>query len=191
MSPEQLRPEDIRIGSDYEAARAAERHAVAEAQRDRRISLAETLSLVFESRESIRESLEEMLRSERITDPDEIAHDAAAFSDLVPHDGRLGATLYVEAGDAADLGAALASLEGVHTQVYLEVDGDRVQGAPAEGAAAEELAAASFIVFSLTASQRDAWLRGAAVAVGVTHPRCTTRTVLSEAQRAAIGADLA
>ena len=190
MSPEQLRPEDVRTGADYEAARAEERRAVAEAQRDRRVALADTLSLVFESRDSIRESLEEMVRSEHITDPEEIAHDTAAFNDFVPREGRLGATLYVEASDPAELGAALTRLASVHTQVYIEVDGDRVAGAPAEGEAAEELAAASFIVFTLTQSQRDAWLRGGAVAVGVTHPECAARTVLTEAQRAAIGADL-
>ena len=190
MTTERLGPEDIRTGVAYEAARAAERHAVAEAQRDRRVALAGALSLVFESRDSIRESLEEMIRAEHITDPQEIAQDAAAFNDLVPREGRLGATLYVDAGDAAELGTALASLEGVQSQLYIEIGGERVHGTPAEGAAAEELAAASFVVFALTARQREAWLRGEPVAVAVAHPQCTARSVLTDRQRAAIGADL-
>ena len=188
--PDPLRPDEIRTGPDYESVRAAEREAVVEAQRERRVRLGARLTLVFESRETIRLALEEMLRSDRVTDTAVVSDKTDHFNEFVPHAGHLGATLYVEAADPAELGAALAELEGVQRSVYLEVAGRRVPGEAIEDESAAELAAASFVSFPLPDECRDAWQRGDTVAAGVTHPGCSERTELTQEQRLAIAADL-
>ena len=188
--PEPLRPNEIRIGADYESVRAAEREAVVEAQRQRRVRLGSRLTLVFESRDTIRLALEEMLRSDRVTDASEVSGKTDHFNEFVPRAGHLGATLYVEATDPAELGAALADLEGVQRTVYLEVAGHRVPGETLEDASADELAAASFITFPLPDECCEAWRRGDTVAAGVAHPGCSERAELTQEQRAAIAADL-
>lgn len=187
---EPLRPGEVRTGEDYETSRAAERRAAAEAQRERRVRLGERLTLVFESRETIRLSLEELLRAERIRDAGQVSAKIDDFNVFVPQPGHLGATLYVEASDAAELGTALADLEGVQRAVYLEVAGRRYAGNTLQGEPADDLAAASFIAFPLPADASDAWRGGAGVVAGVAHPSCSERAELTTAQRSAIGADL-
>lgn len=185
-----LRPDEVHTGQDYEAVRADEREAVVEAQRQRRVRLGTRLTLVFESRDTIRLSLEELLRSDRITDAGEVTAKVDDFNSFVPARGQLGATLYVEATDAAELGDALTDLAGVQRSVYLEIAGQRVDGEALEGEIADELAAASFIAFPLPSEIRQAWLQGAPVTAGVAHPHCSERTELTSEQRSAIGADL-
>lgn len=188
--PEPLHPEEVRTGSDYESTRTAERQSVVEAQRERRVHLGERLTLVFESRDTIRVSLEEMLRSDRISDEGEVSARVEAFNEFVPQGGQIGATLYVEATDPAELNTVLSDLEGVHRSLYLEIGGVRVAGEALEDEPADELAAASFVTFRVTPETREAWLGGAPVAAGVAHANCSDRAELTEAQRAAIGADL-
>lgn len=188
--PEPLHPGEVRTGTDYESVRGAERQSVVEAQRERRVHLGERLTLVFESRDTIRVSLEEMLRSDRISDDDEVSARVDAFNEFVPQGGHIGATLYVEAADPAELNTVLSDLEGVHRAVYLEIAGVRVGGETLDDAPADELAAASYITFRVPPEARDAWLAGAPVAIGVAHPTCSDRAELTEAQRTAISADL-
>ena len=189
MTTRELRPDDIRTGQAYEAVRADARYAVAEAQQHRRVQLGETLCLVFESRESIRASLEEMLRAERITDPVEVEQDVEAFNAFVPGPRRLGATLYVEASDPADLGALVPELRAVLGTLFVEVGGEEVRAARLDDAESPE-AAASFVVFDLNDDQARRWRGGSSVAVGVRHPRFATTVALTEEQTRAIGAEL-
>jgi hypothetical protein len=185
-----LRREEVHTGQEYEEVRAEERDAVVAAQRERRVRLGSRLTLVFESRATIRLSLEELLRADRITDDSEVTAKIDDFNTFVPAGGQLGATLYVEATDSAELGAALTELAGVQRSVYLEVAGQRIDGEALEGEIADELAAASFIAFQLPSEVCEAWSRGASVAAGVAHPHCSERTELTSEQRSAIGADL-
>lgn len=188
--PDPLDPGEVHTGADYESVRAAERQSVVEAQRDRRVHLGERLTLVFESRDTVRVSLEEMLRSDRISGEEEVSARVEVFNEFVPQAGHIGATMYVEATDPAELSTVLSDLEGVHRAVYLEVGGVRVSGQTLEDAPADELAAASYVTFAIPDEAREAWFNGAPVAVGVAHPNCSDRAELSEAQRTAIGADL-
>ncbi|MBV8193969.1 MAG: DUF3501 family protein [Candidatus Dormibacteraeota bacterium] len=188
--PEPLDPGDVRTGAAYEEVRSGERQSLVEAQRHRRVSLGTSLELVFESRDSVRLALEEMLRSERVSDPDVIAGDAAAFSELIPGEGRIGATLYVIAGDAAELGTTLSGLADVRAAVYLEIDGKRVPGEVLDDEAAEQMSAASFVTFRLSPELRERWRRGAAIVAGVEHPRHAERSTLTDEQRAAIAEGL-
>src|SRR6202035_5208747 len=75
----QLDLDDVRVGASYELARGDERRRVAELKRSRRIQLGETLTLVFENRDTIRSTLEEALRTERIDDPVRVASEIATF----------------------------------------------------------------------------------------------------------------
>jgi len=185
----ELVPEDIRVGVAYEAVRGNERARLADQQRLRRVAVGDVLSLVFENRASLSAALEEMLRTERTTDPERVAAGITAFNALVPADGVMGATLYVDVADPAELAATIAELDGVERSVHLEVGGASVAGVPDE-AEPEEAAGAWHIRFTLDDAHRGAWRGATEVAVGVEHPARRARVVLTEEQRRAIGADL-
>ena len=185
-----LRLDEVRVGAAYEAMRGDERRRVAELKRFRRVRLGESLALVFENRDTIRATLEEALRTERIDDPERVAGEIAAFNAVVPAPGELTAALFLEVADPADLNAAVMRLDGIEKTVFLEVAGTRVRGVPDEVFAPGESVLAHYVRFSLDPEQRRGHrhrLRGR----DRDRSRCVRRRrELDEDQRRAIAEDL-
>jgi imidazolonepropionase-like amidohydrolase len=186
----QIGADEVRVGAAYEAARAGERHRVGALKQLRRVRLGEAVALVFENRDTIRSTLEEALRTERVDDPGRIAAEIAAFNAVVPEPGALAAVLFIEVSDPADLAAAAARLEGIEHAVYLEVGGIRVAAVPDAVSPPGESVPAHSLRFRLEPDQRAAVSAGAAIAIGTDHRELRVRVPLDEDQRAAIAADL-
>ncbi len=182
--------DEVRIGDAYEAVRGDERRRVAELQRYRRVHLGDGLALVFENRETIRSTVEEALRAERIEEPARVADEIAAFSAVVPVPGELAATLFLEVADPADINAAVMRFSGIEQTVFIEVAGHRTRGVPEEVFPPGERAVAHYLRFRLDPDQREAILTGSAVVAGSDHPTCAVTVALDEHQRQAIAADL-
>lgn len=182
--------DDVRAGGAYELARGEERHRIAEVMRSRRIHLGEHLALVFENRDTIRSTLEEALRTERIDDPERVAAEIAAFNAVVPEPGQLAAVLFLEVADPADLTAAVAQLEGVEHSVCIEVAGTRVRGVPEAVSPEGESVPAHLLRFRLEPDQRAAILAGSAIAMVTDHPGLAVTIPLDEDQRQAVASDL-
>jgi Protein of unknown function (DUF3501) len=185
-----LRLDEVRVGQAYEAMRADERRRIAELKRFRRVHLGHALALVFENRDTIRSTIEEALRSERIDDPEQVAGEVAAFNAVVPAPGELAAALFLEVADPADLSAAATRLDGVERTVFLEVAGTRVRGIPEEVFPPGEIPLAHYLRFQLDPEQCDAIRSGSALLAGSDHPACEVAVVLDDEQRKAIAADL-
>jgi len=186
-----LSVEDVRPPAVYEPLRSEERRRIVELKRDRRVALGDLLTLVFENRETVRGVIEELLRAERIDDPELIAEEVAAFNALIPGDSELSATLFLEITDPAELSARLGTLTGIESAVHLEVDGAATESLPEEGRGQQDRArSVSYLRFHLDGAQRAAFLRGAEVAVVADHPGYQARAVLTERQRDALTADL-
>jgi Protein of unknown function (DUF3501) len=186
----QLDLDDVRVGAAYDLARGDERHRAAELLRFRRIRLGDNVALVFENRDTIRSTLEEALRTERIDDPDRVAAEIAAFNAVVPEPGQLAAVLFVEVADPADLAAAVAQLEGIEHAVFIEVAGARISGAAEVVAPPGENAPAHYLRFRIERDQRAAMLAGSAITVGTDHPNLSVTVPLDEDQHRAIVSDL-
>jgi hypothetical protein len=187
MSEERLGPHEVRTGAAYEAERAAGRAHLAESAADRRVSLGAGLVLVFETRDTVRASLEELLRAERVSDERRIAAETAAFADMVPGDQELGATLYLDIADPAVLADRVAELGDLGAAVLLEVSGVRVA---ARSGAADIGAGALHLVFALGDGARQTLLDGGTAALVVDHPRYSATAVLDADQVRAVTADL-
>jgi Protein of unknown function (DUF3501) len=181
---------DVRVGAAYELARGDERHRIAELKRSRRVHLGDTLALVFENRETIRSTLEEALRTERIDDPERVAGELGAFNAVVPEPGQVAALLFLEVADPADLTAAAAQLEGIEQAVFIEVGGTRVRGVAEAVSPPGESTPAHFLRFNLEPDQRNAIATGSAIVVGTDHRNLTVQIQLGEEQRASVAADL-
>lgn len=182
---------DVRPPADYEPVRAEARRQVIELKRHRRVTLGPLVSLVFENRDTLRAVVEELLRAERIDDPERIAEEIAVFNELIPGDRELSATMFLEVTDPADLPVRLGELRGIEAAVHLEVDGERVAQGHEEGRSRDDrTSSVHYLRFRLTDTQREAFLRGADVALVAEHPNLSVRDVLSEQQRMALAADL-
>src|SRR4029077_3798660 len=118
---------DVRAPAAYEPVRSQARREVIELKRSRRVALGELITLVFENRETVRGVIEELLRAERIEDPQRIADELAVFNELIPGDRELSATRFLETTDPAELPARLGALAGIEAAVHLEVGGRRAE----------------------------------------------------------------
>jgi Protein of unknown function (DUF3501) len=185
-----IRLDEVRVGQAYETMRSDERRRVAELKRFRRVHLGDSLALVFENRDTIRSTLEEALRTERIEDPERVAGEVVAFNAVVPAPGELAAALFLEVADPADLNAAVMRLDGVERSVFLEVAGTRIQGVPDTVFPPGESALAHYLRFRLDPEQREAIRSGSALVAGSDHVACAVAVALDEDQRRAIAEDL-
>lgn len=112
---------DLLSLADYERERAERVARVIALKERRRVEVGPWVSLVFENRQTVLHQIHEMLRIERITDPAAIDHEIETFEDLLPRDGELSATMFIEISDAAQRSAALSRLGGIEKTLTLKV----------------------------------------------------------------------
>jgi hypothetical protein len=178
---------EVGTGSRYEAERAVTRARLAAAAGHRRVDLGGDLVLVFETRETVRTALQELLRAERVADPERIATESTAFAELLGGDHDLVATLHLDVSDPVALADRLAELPGIADVVFLEVEGNRVA---ARTDLEDGVSGALHLRFALGSEQRAALLDGAVATVTVDHPKFRASATLSAEQVGAIAADL-
>lgn len=111
--------------AEYELIRDRFRARVIEHKRARRVALGPHMSAVFEDRDTVLHQVQEMLRTERITREDAVQHELDTYNELVPGDGELSLTLFVEIPDAPLRERTLVELAGLEATFYVEVDGRR------------------------------------------------------------------
>jgi Protein of unknown function (DUF3501) len=184
----QLSRDEIRTGADYESARESERREIALDKQDRRIDLGAKLTLVFENAKTLRHTVEELLRAERVVHELAIATEVEDFSTLAPEPNSLSACLYAHVADNTDLATTTDQLAGVAESLTLTVGDQRIVARVTEGGI--ETALACFITFVLTDAQRQALESGSLIAVDVDHPAASGHFELTPAQRQALTADL-
>jgi len=116
--------EDIVGRERYADLRADYRAAVIDYKRTRRLAVGESITLLFEDRETLRFQVHEMIWVEGIALPEKIQHELDVYNELLPADGELSATLFIEITEASEIRAALDRLIGVDEHVSLIVGED-------------------------------------------------------------------
>ena len=159
-------------------------------KRARRVALGDLLTLVFENREGAAAALEEVVRAEHVTDRERIDEEAEALSSLLPPAGELGACLYLDVTDPAELRERLQQLRAIAASLTLRVDDSPAQTHVDRADADEEWPAVQLIGFRLTEQQRERWRAGASVTISVDHAGYRQTTKLNDEQREALAADL-
>lgn len=177
---------DVRVGSAYEADRLSDRARLSAAAEERRVALGADLVLVFETPETVRVALEELLRTERVDDSERVAGETAAFAALLGDEHHLPATLYVDVADPVALAERLTELAGVEQTVSLEVGGRRAIAVSDPG---DSGSGAFHLTFALDDPQRAALRAGLPVSIRVDHRAVRATATLSAGHALAIGAE--
>ncbi len=184
------RSEILPLG-EYERVRDPFRKRVIDMKKVRRLPLGEEISLVFENHDTMLMQVQEMLRTERITAEKAIAHEIETYNELVPADGELSATLFIEIPDQARREEMLTRLCAIEEHVALEIGGERLQATFEEGRRDRGRAAAvQYLKFPLTPAATSAVRAGKVVALLVDHANYRAQTTLSAATVASLADDL-
>ena len=185
------RSEILPLG-EYEQIRERFRARVIGEKRRRRVALGEHLSAVFENRDTVMLQIQEMLRTERITNEAGILHEIETYNDLLPGQGQLSMTLFVEVADRETRERLLRELAGLEEKVVLDIDGIASHATgKREGAEAERTTAVHYLKFELPDDAAARLRSGAAVTLRVEHARYQAAATLPSETRAALAEDLA
>jgi hypothetical protein len=109
--------------ADYEPLRERFRARVIEEKKVRRSSLGPKMSFLFENHDTALLQIQEMIRTERITRESAILHEIETYNALVPRDGELSASFFIEIVDKAERDAFLEQAKGIEKSITLDVDG--------------------------------------------------------------------
>lgn len=111
MNP--LAKADLLSYEAYERNRDSFRQRIIKLKQRRRLSIGDKVTLVFENRHTVQFQIQEMIRAERIVDPDKVQDELDVYNALLPSDGELSATLFIEITDSDDIERALDAFQGI------------------------------------------------------------------------------
>jgi len=169
-----LTRDDLYPLEQYAQERADFRARVIQHKKNRTVHLGDHATLYFEDRLTIQYQVQEMLRVEKIFEPEGIEDELAAYNPLIPDGGNLKATFMIEYPDAEERRRQLARLVGIEDKVWLKVEGyDAVYPIADEDLEREtedKTSSVHFLRFEFSEDMRKAAKQGAAVSAGVEHP---------------------
>ncbi len=128
---EQLQLEDIADLRAYEREREEFRDHIIQLKKRRRCAVGPVVTLLFENRETVRFQIQEMARAEKIMSDEGIQAELDVYNPLVPSQGQLCATLFLELTSETQLREWLPKLVGIERSVAIQLaDGEQILSTP-------------------------------------------------------------
>ncbi len=202
--PAPLTLADISDVRAYERERETFREHIIDLKARRRVHVATVLSFVFENRDTMRFQIQEMARVEKLTTDVQIQAELDVYNKLIPQDGRLCATLFIECTSDEQLREWLPKLVGIERAVELRIGtGPGEVVVPCEPEAdhaaqltrAEITSAVHYLFFDVgalfdTQSAAAAAVQSGPTSLVVTHPAYLEVASLGNATRGELASDL-
>ena len=160
----------------------------------RRLHVGSHLTFIFENAQTEWYQIEEMIRSEKMTDRDAIQHEIDTYNELIPAPGELVATLLIEYADAQERDAALARLVGLENHLWLKIGEKKIAARFDERQVSDEkISAVQFVRFALEGVDAAKFLELAGkgeVAVEADHPSLAARGEIAGLLASSLAEDL-
>jgi hypothetical protein len=168
-----LGPADLFSLEQYARTRPEFRPKVLAHKRARTVQCGPNATWCFEDRLTVQYQVQEMLRIERIFEPEGIADELAAYNPLIPDGSNWKVTLLVEFPDPEERRVALARLKGVEDRCWVQVAGHArvfaIADEDLERENDEKTSSVHFLRFELTPPMVAAAKGGSAISIGVDH----------------------
>ncbi len=174
----------------YEKIRDDFRKKTIEIKKRRRVSVGDSITLVFENFDTVLFQIQEMVRAERIVDLDKVREEIEAYDELLPGPRELSATLLIELDDPARIREQLPKFYGIDQATWLEIDGDRVAGVFKGGRSREDkVSAVQYVRFPL-GERAERFHEAGEIKLVIDHPNYRASQVIPAEIRASLAADL-
>lgn len=177
----------------YERIRDEFRRRIIELKKNRRVSVGDRITFVFENHDTVLFQIQEMLRTEHITDIDKIRFELDTYNTLIPGESELSATMLIEITELDRIRAELVRLLGIDKAVSLRIGEQIVVPAVFEPGRSKEdnLSAVQYVRFPLSPAARAAFKdEEREVRLVIDHPNYRAQAVLGPATRRALSAEL-
>jgi hypothetical protein len=187
---------DIKDLREYERERDEFRAEIIALKKRRRIPLGDIITVVFENAATMRFQIQEMARIERMLRDEQIAHEVETYNDLIPDEGELSCTLFIELTDDEALQYWLPKLTDIEQYVMFVIGDDVVAAREqnAERLTREDITSTvHYLKFGPFTAEQQAAFRGGAtpVRIVVDHPEYQADVTLDAQQREELVGDLA
>lgn len=195
MARNLVKESDLLDIAQYERARPEIRAKVMALKDRRRVRAGPNFMFLFENHTTILYQIQEMMRVERIVDPVAIRHEIETYNELVPPEGGLSATLFLEYESRELREDVLPKLVGIENYIWLELRGfDRIKAEFDTRQIGEgRVSSVQYLRFALSEAQRGQWqdLGGSAgLKIVVDHPHYSHEETLTPDTAAALAEDL-
>ena len=186
---------DLYSLEEYARIRSEFRARVMEHKKSRRVPIGPNAALYFEDALTMQYQVQEMLRIERIFEPEGIQDELDVYNPLIPDGLNWKATFMIEFANEDERKAALAKMIGIDKAVWVQVEGfDKVRPIANEDLEREtedKTSSVHFMRFELTQKMVDALHGGAGLSMGIDHTAYNhTLTDLDPAVRKSLLQDL-
>lgn len=157
----------------YARERPQFRAKVMDHKRARQLAVGPNTTWLFEDRLTVHYQVQEMLRVERIFEPEGIAEELDSYNPLIPDGQNLKVTFLIEFPDEQERRRALAKLKGVEDRCWVQVKGHErvfaIADEDLERENEEKTSSVHFLRFELTQPMIATLKGGAELSIGVDH----------------------
>lgn len=184
---------DIKDLREYERERDAFRAEIVATKKRRRIQLGDLMTIVFENAATMRFQIQEMARAERMLRDEQIAQEVETFNELIPADGELSGTLFIEITDDEALRYWLPRLVGIHEHLRFVIGSETAMGRAEDVdrlTRADTTSTVHYLKFAFTPDQQRAF-GTATVRMVIDHPEYQVDVTLTDEQRDELVGDFA
>jgi len=185
---------DLYSLEQYHRLRPEFRARVIAHKKNRQLALGPNATLYFEDALTMQYQVQEMLRLERMFEPEAIQEELDVYNPLIPDGSNWKATFMVEYPNEDERKRALAKLIGIEKAIWVQVaDFARVNPIANEDLDREtedKTSAVHFLRFELTPEMVAAVRAGAAIRAGIDHPQYQAAITVPTAVRDSLAGDL-
>jgi hypothetical protein len=157
----------------YARERPAFRTRVLAHKRDRQLAVGPHVTWLFEDRLTIQYQVQEMLRAERIFEPEGVEEELESYNPLIPDGSNWKVTLLIEYPDESERRLELTKLKGIEARCWVQVTGQQrvfaIADEDLERENDEKTSAVHFLRFELTPPMIAGLREGAQLSVGIDH----------------------
>lgn len=180
-----VRRDEIVDHVTYEDVREQLRAKMMAEKAPRRVHVGGALTFLFETTDTVRYQVQEMMRVERMVREADIVHEIETYNEILGGPGELGCTLLIEIDDADERAKKLAEWIALPDHLYAKLeDGTKVRPTyDPRQIGRGRLSTVQYLKFDVKGQ--------VPVALGSDLPQLTVEAPLGEATRAALRADVA
>jgi hypothetical protein len=178
----------------YERSRDSFRQRIIKLKQRRRLPIGDKVTLVFENRQTVKFQIQEMIHAERIVDPHKVQSELDVYNTLLPSDGELSATLFIEITDRDQIERDLDAFQGIdHGQTVAIYAGPSVVYGQFESGHSkkEKISAVHCVRFCPSPEWiREVAQEGTSVSIRIDHPAYRWEATVSDEMKQEWLADL-
>jgi hypothetical protein len=182
---------DIVSNETYEARRDAARQEVLAHKAIRRVDVGDLLTVMFETRETMIYQVQEMMRTERLSDEVAIGREIEVYNGLVPRRNQFSATVFIAVTTDEEVRLWLPRLIGVDECLALEFGGHTVAARSEPGRnRADKTSAVHYIWFDFSPEEAAAFIAAPGAALVCSHEHYRQRREFARDSFVALRDDL-